>query len=354
MSEASSVKSICLVRLSALGDVVLILPLVRYLQRSFPEARITWIIGRGAHEAVAGLVDEGIELIVIDKPRSLKDYLGLRRRFAGREFDALLCLQASWRANWIYPCIRAKRKIGYGADRAKDLHRFFVREQIAPARPHLVDGFLQFAEALGLPFPKSVEWRLPLPASAEAWADATLPQVPFVAISPCASKPERDWPTDRYVAVLKYLQAANSGPIVVFGGASLRERSMTEKIIAEACVPVVDLVGKTRIPQLLAALSRCRFLIAPDTGAVHIARAFGRPVLGLYAVAPASRTGPYGASGHCVDHFDDALRILLNKVPEAVPWAQRVHHPEAMSLITVDEVTQRIDALLRTTANSET
>jgi heptosyltransferase I len=307
---------------------------------------LTWVIGTGAYEAVSGLADEGIEFVVIDKPRRFADYLALRRRLRGRCFDALLCLQASWRANWIYPMISARRKIGFGADRDKDFHRLFVRECLPPARPHLAEGFLQFAEVLGLPFPKMPEWRLPVGPEALAWADTVLPQTPFLAFSPCSSKPERDWPSENYAEVLRHVHQKSPIPIVVLGGPSAAERSAIDRILALAKVPVLDLAGKTRIPQLMAALSRCRLLLAPDTGAVHIANAFGKPVLGLYAVAPSRRTGPYPDNRYCIDRFDEAVKTLLHKDPSTSPWSLRVHRPDAMALIKPIEVIEQLDAIL--------
>jgi heptosyltransferase I len=325
----------------------MVLPLVRTLQARCPEAKITWIIGRGAHEAVAGLQNEGIEFIVIEKPRGIRDYMTLRRRLADRVFDVLLCLQASWRANLVYPCVRARRKIGYGTDRDKDFHRFFVGESIPQAKPHLVDGFLQFAELLGLELLPEVDWRLPLEADSEAWARENLPKEPFIAVSPCASKPEREWPVDRHAEVIRWVSARGLGPIVLLGGHGARERGVANALISRSQVPVVDLVGRTSVPQLIATLSRCRLLLAPDTAAVHIANAFARPVVGLYAVAPASRTGPYGRLEFSADHFDEAVRTLTGGDPAHLPWASRVHDARAMALIAVDEVTSKIDLALR-------
>lgn len=339
-----SIKSLCLVRLSALGDVVLVLPLVRALQAALPGVRLTWVIGRAAHALVSGLSEEGVEFIVIDKPRGPRDYLAFKRRLADRDFDALLCLQASWRANWLYPCIRARRKIGYSADRARDLQRLFVRERIVGSTPHLVDGFLQFAQQLGVDRPTQVEWRLPVQAAARSWCEATLPAGGYVAVSPCASKAERDWPLERLISLIKRITEAGRGPVVLLGGGSARERQVAERL-CEA-TQALDFMGKTTLPQLVAALSGCRALVSPDTGAVHMANALGRPVVGLYAVAPASRTGPYENTGYCVDVFAEAVRSLLGRDPASVPWAQRVHDPRAMALISEAAVWERLEAAL--------
>ena len=65
MSPPAAPRSICLLRLSALGDATHTVPLVRTLQRALPDAALTWIIGKGEAKMLAGL--EGVELIVHDK-----------------------------------------------------------------------------------------------------------------------------------------------------------------------------------------------------------------------------------------------------------------------------------------------
>jgi heptosyltransferase I len=129
---------------------------------------------------------------------------------------------------------------------------------------------------------------------------------------------------------------------VLLGGNSERERLAAASISVGASAPVVNLMGATSLPQLVAALARCRLLISPDTGAVHMANALGRPVVGLYAVAPASRTGPYSHTEYCVDVFEEGVRTLLGRDPATVPWSQRVHDPRAMGLISVAAVLEKI------------
>jgi len=337
-------RSLCLVRLSALGDVVMVLPLVRWLRRCWPETSLTWICGRGAMPVLESAALTGVELVPIDKPRGLGDYWRLRRTFADRNFDAVLALQASWRANFIYPCLNARRKIGYGPDRAKDGHRWFVGECLPPAKPHLVDGFLQFAEALGLPWPTAVEWGLNVDPEAMPMASRR-----YMALNVCSSKPERDWLPERYGAVIDYVSRRHGLETVLIGGPSARERVVADEILARVETRgVVDRVGRTNLKQMIALLAQARFLLAPDTGAVHLATALGKPVCGLYAVAPARRTGPYGATEYCVDRFDEGLCKYLGRKPGEVPWAQRVHHPSAMELISVSAVLEKIDLLCGT------
>ncbi|WP_404422571.1 glycosyltransferase family 9 protein [Nibricoccus sp. IMCC34717] len=330
--------SVCLVRLSALGDVVMVLPLVRWLRRCWPEARLTWVCGRAVLPVLAPLVDEGVELVAIDKPRGPRDYLRFRRAMAGRRFDVVLALQASWRANWLYACLRAPRKIGYGRDRAKDLHGWFVNEALPPAKPHLVDGFLQFGEALGLGWPEAIEWGLPVDAAAAECVASLVPAGPFLALNACSSKPERDWSPANYARVIAEAARIHGITTVLIGSPAQREVAVAAEVERLAGVPVTNLVGRTKLTEMVAVLARCSALLSPDTGAVHLANALGKPVVGLYAVAPSARTGPYGHNAFCVDRFDEAVRRFLGRDPATTPWAQRVHHPAAMALVQVEDV----------------
>ena len=79
---------------------------------------------------------------------------------------------------------------------------------------------------------------------------------------------------------------------------------------------------------------------------MHLARAMGTPVIGLYAVAPPELSGPYGQMEFVVNRYPDAVRKLLGKDPDRVPWNTRVHHPDAMRLITVEDVLQQLDRLV--------
>src|SRR5690606_40861556 len=75
--------SICLLRLSALGDVTHVLPLVHTLRRAWPGVGLAWVIGRGEHRLLEGL--PGVEFIEYDKREGLAGMRALRRRLAGRQ-----------------------------------------------------------------------------------------------------------------------------------------------------------------------------------------------------------------------------------------------------------------------------
>ncbi|MBW3628781.1 MAG: hypothetical protein KY464_05720 [Gemmatimonadetes bacterium] len=149
---------VAIVMLSAVGDVVHVLPLVRSLRAANPRVRITWIIQPGP----LGLVKEHPdvdEFIVFDRKRGWRAFVDLRRTLRGREFDLVLALQVYLKAGLIAAMIEAPRKLGFDRARARDVNWLFTTERIA-ARPqrHFQDQYLEFLEHLGVP--AVLEWGL--------------------------------------------------------------------------------------------------------------------------------------------------------------------------------------------------
>src|SRR5579871_4488793 len=116
--------SLCLLRTSALGDVTHVVPLLRTLQRAWPQTQLTWIVGKLEHKLVGDV--PGVEFLIFDKGAGWRGFAALRRQLAGRRFDALLHMQVALRANLVSALVRADLRIGYDAARAKDLHGLFV------------------------------------------------------------------------------------------------------------------------------------------------------------------------------------------------------------------------------------
>jgi heptosyltransferase I len=328
--------------MSALGDVVMTLPLLRTLQRAYPRAQLHWIVSRPFHTIVEGV--SGVNLIVIDKPRGPLSYWRLWRQLRAYSFDWLLVPQASFRANMVLAVTRAKRKIGFGALHSRDLQRFFVNETV-PAEPeHLIDSFLRFATYVGAT-EHVLDWDLPLRPEEHAWAKTQVAGAKGIklAVVLAASRAERNWPVERYRETLNRVAARWPVTVVLIGGPGVDERRRGAALRAGLAPPVLDLVGRTSLRQLAALLGQVDALLAPDTGPLHIAQAMGKPEVGLYAVAPSAKTGPYLEPQWTVDVFAEAAATILGR--SSMGWRQRVHDERALRLITVEAVADKIEKL---------
>lgn len=328
--------SLCLLRLSALGDVTHVVPLVRTLQRHWPQARPHWVIDKGGFRLLEGL--EGVTFHTYDKKTGLAGMRALRRELPAGGFDALLQMQVALRANLLSAFIPARRRIGYDRSRSKDLHGLVIDERI-PDRPgiHVLDAIGSFCEPLGLR-QTEVAWDLPVPADAHAWAAAQWDADGrrTLVISPCSSHERRNWYADRYAAVAGHA-AAQGWRIVLCGGRSDLERRTADAIIAAMQAPVLDLVGKDTLKQLPALLARADLVMTPDSGPMHIANAMGAAVLGLHAASNPRRSGPYSSVRYCVDRYDDAARRYKGKPAAELKWGTKIEHDGVMGLVTVED-----------------
>jgi heptosyltransferase I len=334
-------RSICLLRLSALGDATHVVPLVRTLRRAWPQVPITWILGKGEARLLEGLED--VELLPFDKSAGWAGMRDLRRRLGGRRFEVLLHMQLALRANLLSALVRAERRIGYDRARSKEGHSLFINERIGRGGHHVLDAFAAFLAPLGLEQDK-VEWNLPVPAEARDWARQQLPGAQrTLLVSPCSSHALRNWSAPRYAAVADH--AADRGwRVVLSGGRSELERRTADDIAGAMRHPVLDLVGKDTLKQALALLGRADLVLSPDSGPVHMANAMGSKVLGLFACTDRERCGPYSDLSHSVNHYDEAARRFIGKPAAQLRWGKRVEFPGVMDLIPVAEVTGRFDA----------
>jgi heptosyltransferase I len=335
--------SVCILRLSALGDATHVVPMIRSLQRHRPGMPITWIIGKAEAAMLKGL--DGVELVVFDKRAGWQGLRDLRAALAGRRFDALLHMQLAFRANALATLVRAERRIGYDTSRSKEGHGLVVNERITPGGHHVLDAFGRFADAVGCPQDRVV-WQLPVPDEAHAWAADQLPgSTPTLLVSPCSSHPLRNWRAERYAAVAS-TALARGWRVALCGGPSPLERDMGNAILA--ALPkrnaVLDLIGKDTFKRFLALCARASVLLGPDSGPVHMANAMGCRVIALHACTDATRSGPYSDLRWSPNRYDEAAQRFLGKAAGALPWGKRIEFDGVMDLIGVDEVIARFEA----------
>jgi len=334
--------SICIVRLSALGDVTHAVPVLRAIQQQWPQTRVTWICATLEHKLLAGL--DGVRFVVVDKNAGWMGYLNLRRQLADENFDVMLQMQTSARANFTGACVRARIKLGWDRYRARDFHRFFMTHAIPETRQeHQVQGHLSFARTIGLDVQEPV-WNFPIDDEAMAFANSVLPAGKrILLISPCSSHPRRNWSAQRYAAVADYAVAHHGMAVVLSGGPSALERATGEAIEQAMQQQAINLIGKDTLPQLVALLKRVDLVLSPDAGPAHLANALGTAVIGLHASTWSLRSGPYNSLQLCVDKFPQAAERFRGKSSQELRWGTRIEDDGVMDLIEIDDVIERLD-----------
>lgn len=150
---------------------------------------------------------------------------------------------------------------------------------------HLVDIHLRIA---GLPSPKSVAWMNAIPSLGLP----IRPGRPVVGMQLGASSPLRRWPVEAFARTAQIVAERTPVTIVLVGTPA--EQPLADEFNRLSGIETIDLVGRTDISQLTAAVARCRLILSGDTGTIHMAAALGVPTVGVYlGMARPEDTAPY-------------------------------------------------------------
>ena len=345
MALLEQANEICILRLSAIGDVCHAVSAVQAIQQHYPKANITWVIGKVEAALLEGL--PGVRFVLFDKKQGKTAYRKLKETFKNTQFDVLLHMQVALRANLAAFCIPAKVKIGFDWHRAKEGHFLFTNKHIAARKyAHVLEGFMDFAQAIGVPHCKPT-WAMPISDQDRAFAKKQIGDLGKVlVISPAASGAERNWLAQRYAEVAKYANQQGFS-IVLTGGPTELEQHLAAEIISYLDFSALNLVGETSLKQLLCVLEAADLVIAPDSGPAHMAVAMRTPVIGLYAHSNPSRTGPYLYQDYVVEVYHKNLQQRFGKTAEQLAWGLRLKGKGLMNQISTQSVIAMFDKVVR-------
>ena len=293
-------KRICLIKPSALGDVVQTLPLLPVLKRRFPGSQISWVINRELRDLVDGHPDLQ-ETISFDRKGSWSHWAGLLTTLRQRSFDLTIDLQGLLRSAVMTLATGAPIRVGL--ETAREGSRYSVN-CIIPDTTRSVPAHARnwrLAEALGM----GSEPRQAFVATSEpdqSWARTILNSLPrpVFAVHPGAQWETKRWPVAKFAALLARAQKQWAGSVVILGGKSERPdaEQLQLRLVAQsgetARKCVVNLAGLSTLKQLSVLLRNVDFVISNDSGPMHLAAGMGTPTLGLFTCTSAIRSGPAG------------------------------------------------------------
>jgi ADP-heptose:LPS heptosyltransferase len=156
---------------------------------------------------------------------------------------------------------------------------------------------LSLARAAGFELPSGDTGRLAITAALPD-GRALTGDGPYVVLHASASVPARAPSAENVAAIAAALTAAGHRLMITGTAAESVLTAAVCRAAAEGPDPgPVDLGGRTSLPMLAAVLAGADAVVAPNTGAAHLAAAVGTPVVSLFApVVPAARWVPYGVS----------------------------------------------------------
>jgi heptosyltransferase I len=324
-----------------IGDVVYGLALAEGLKQAHPALEITWVVQPLAAPLLTG--HPALRRVIVYAPSGGWAALRtLRNDLRSERFDLAINLGMYLHSLPPFLLARSKRKVGFDSAYAKDGLPWFCSETIAaPRGAHVMDLFLAAQRYLGVQEPVTV-CRLPLLHHEIRLCEELAtrhPERPIVVMVPCSGREEKDWPAARYGELARRLQAEWGAQVLVVGGTRDREARAAEEICR--CAPGTEVSLGDDLRRLFWVLKAAHLLVAPDTGPLHLARALGTPLVGLYGHTDPRRYGPYVPfAGQVIDryHFDGP--------GVASAWNGVGGRSGRMSLISVDEVEEASFAAL--------
>lgn len=340
MGDTHSPKTILIIRLSAIGDVVMASPLIKALRARHPQARIVWFAQPEVRELLAANpeLDEVIVWPRGEWRRLWRDrrYLtwwrevrGLVRRLRALEPDIALDLQGLLKSGLWARLSGARERIGLGSREGSQYLMTRVLPRAGdPAR--ISSEYLYLAEQLGLPT-QSFAMDLALAPEDEVFArefaGAHGLDGGYAVICPFTTRPQKHWFEERWAALAPRIEAELGLKVLMLGGPG--DRPAAERIARAAAGHLVDAVGKTRLRQAAALIKHARLLVGVDTGLTHMGIAFATPTLALFG-----STLPYSNTTR-----DNAV-VLYHRLPCSPCKRNPICHGEftCMRLLTEDEV----------------
>ena len=325
---------VCIVLLSAVGDVVHALPVANAIKRARPRARITWLLQDAGAALLQGhpAIDE---ILLFRRKAGLPGFVQMALQLRERPFDVVLDLQCYFKATVLTALCRAPAKIGLDPARAREFD-WLVNNRHLPKRPinHVQEHFLEFLDYLQIPR-EPVEWNLGPRPSERPWQEEFFRAIPRprVALVAGTSNPKKDWLPERWVELNDRLHAEFGLATILVGAKSPREIALGQKMAAECRHPPVNALG-SGLRRLVALLDGCDLVISPDTGPLHLAGALSRPVIGLYGYNSPTRVGPW--------RQDPRLLVDAFHHPGETPQMTFTHRPHRMEKISVLDVLGRV------------
>lgn len=322
--RAGPMKRILLIRPDHLGDLLFMTPALHALRSALPDARITCLVGPWGEPVLAGNPDVDAVLTCDfpwfnrrPKTSLLEPYTVLRREAAGLrrlEFDLAIIMRFDfWWGAALARLAGIPRRVGYALP---DVQPFLTLGVPYQAGLHEVEQNVRLVGQALLPpqvlpvRPGDAPLCFDVSAADAAWAAEALSQVespaqnaaaqpasaagvgPYVAIHAGAGARVKLWPANGWVAVATELARRHGATIVLTGGSS--EVGDVAAIASRLAVPCINLAGQTSLGQLAAVFARCRLVMGPDSGPLHLAVAVGAPTVHLFGPIDPRLFGPWG------------------------------------------------------------
>jgi len=357
-------ESILIIRPSALGDVCRTVPVLVSLRRAMPAAQIDWIVRDVFAPAIAAHPDLTTALTFPRdrfaqswrNPAAATELLMWLTRLRRKHYDIAIDCQGLLRSGMITRVTGAAQRVGDRAAREFAWLGYNIRHprprgdtlRTGARQPlHTVDAMLGLLSSLRIQAVPDMTLYVD-PKDAAEWdgmrLDLGLGGARYAVLAPTNRWTSKRWPAERFAQLLGPLRARGFDAAIIIGTA--REAEQVRAIVGVPAPPgmsVVNLVGKTTLGGTMAAIASAALVIANDSAPLHMAVGFNRACVALYGPTDPAVVGPYLRP-------ETVVRKFTPRPGELVNFKSRSLGDSLMRLIEVDDVLERVDAVMHGSA----
>jgi heptosyltransferase-2 len=330
-------KKYLLIRLGAIGDIVLATAAIEAISQAEPDSQIDLV----CKARFAGLLKGHPKLANIygfdeaGRHKGLRGLLLFIHELSANKYNFIIDLQNNPRSRMITLCLNAGKKIHWPKDTWR--RRMLVWGQgRGKTYKTVIQRYLAAVEKAGIKQPEVKPKLYPV-----ADDSIKLPQGGFIAIAPGAHWPTKRWPAENYSKLISNLVNRES-EIVIVGDKN--DRAIAEEIIKASGANAINLCGQLDLAQLIYVLSKAKLLVTNDTGAMHIAEAAGTPVAAIFGpTVKQFGFAPWRPGSRVIETELDCRPCALHgskKCPKG--------HFDCMNLLSADNVMGEIEKALNT------
>jgi len=311
MTSIQNVSNILAIRLSGIGDVILMMPALGELKHAFPNSRLTLITGSQC-VSIAELCPYIDMVVPIDrkalknKPRlkAMREIYTLIRNVRAEGYDLVVDFHSLRETNLMTRLSGARYRAGLKRSRRAYLSFCFNLEPaLQDDTFHMGDTFRSVARKVIGVLPSAGEDEPCIHVGSEA-KEVTARfehSGPVVALNVGASRAPRRWSAARFSKVAAHAVSRLGASVLVIGGAAEEEESLAREVQAGAGHPTrVHLANGLSFPELAALIDSVDLLVSNDTGPMHIGPALGIPTIGIFAGGSPGHYRPGGQLDRCI------------------------------------------------------
>lgn len=348
--DPQKIKRILVIKTVALGDLILLLPTLKALKETFPEACLTLLTTPRVREVVEG--QNFIDEIIYFDPTNIGSLKNIFQQLREGNFTLVVEAEHYYRFTTIISyLIGAPWRVGFALPRQGRKGLFNIR---VPYRIdlHEVENFYQLAVAVGAKRKREIKLEPVVVSRADQEKvrdflrkEGIQRYEKLIILHPSTSPraTSRRWESEKWAELAEILHT--KGFRLIISGSSAEDEAVKEVEAKLNFNPVVS-AGKLNLKQFAVLLKRAVLFVGVDTGALHLAAAEGTPVLGLYGPNTPRKWGPYGVKSKTIYHPLNCSPCIRQYQGVVYNCSQNL----CLQKITVEEVFQAAMELLKSSA----